>query len=118
MTAASMTGCGGAARTPAPAGVDVTVDEALKLWQDKAAVIIDVRTAEEYREGHIPGAPLIPLAELAGRAGEVPRDKKVLIICRSGNRSAQATKLLRDKGFDNVYNIAGGIKEWRGPIAK
>jgi rhodanese-related sulfurtransferase len=116
MTISVIAGCGGAASPQT--NVDVTAQQALKMWQAKEATIIDVRTPEEYREGHIPDAPLIPLSELASRSAEVPKDKKVLIICRSGNRSAQAIKLLRDKGFTNVYNVTGGMSEWRGPVVK
>lgn len=98
--------------------IDVSIDEALRLWQSKEAVIVDIRTPEEYQAGHIPGVPLIPLDQLDKRAGEIPNDQKVLLICRSGNRSSQGTKLLRSKGFDNVYNVAGGMLAWRGPVEK
>jgi len=78
------------------------VDEALRLWQNKEAVIIDVRTPGEYRDGHIPGVVNIPLDELEKRMGEISREKKTVLICRTGNRSAQGTKLLRNKGFGHV----------------
>lgn len=97
-------------------GVNVSIEQAVSLWKNKEAVIIDVRTPEEYRQGHIPGVALIPLNELASRTNEIPKDKKVLVICRSGNRSAQGTKLLRNKGFANVYNVSGGMNQWSGPI--
>ncbi|MDF2572763.1 MAG: sulfurtransferase [Sporomusa sp.] len=109
-------GCGGAGAFQG--GVNVTVDEALALWQNKEAIIIDVRTQQEYQEGHIQGVPLIPLNQLDSRVGEVPKTQKVLLICRSGNRSGQGTSLLRSKGFDNVYNIDGGMLAWRGPVVK
>ena len=108
----------GCSQSPAGASVDVSVDEALRLWQNKEAVLIDVRTPAEYREGHIPGVVNIPLDELEKRLGEIPRDKKVVLICRTGNRSAQGTKLLRGKGFDNVYNSTGGMSSWKGPVTK
>lgn len=98
--------------------VDVSIDDALKMWQNKEAVIIDIRTPEEYKDGHIPGVALIPLDQLDTRMNEVPKDKKVLIICRSGNRSAKGTSLLRKNGFDNVYNVTGGMLAWRGPQEK
>lgn len=108
-------GCG---QSPASASVDVSVDEALRLWQNKEATLIDVRTPGEYRDGHIPGVVNIPLDELEKRLGEVPKEKKVVIICRTGNRSAQGTKLLRSKGFDNVFNSTGGMSTWKGPVEK
>ncbi|SMC76661.1 rhodanese-like domain-containing protein [Sporomusa malonica] len=116
MILAFSVGCGGAGATQG--GVNVTVDEALALWQNKEAFVIDVRTQQEYQDGHIPGAPLIPLNQLERRIDEVPKNQKVLLICRSGNRSGQGTSLLRSKGFDNVYNIDGGMLAWRGPVVK
>ena len=110
-----LTGCGAGASDPA---VDVSVGEALRLWQNKEAILIDVRTPAEYRDGHIPGVANIPLDELEKRIGEIPKDKKVVLICRTGNRSAQGTKLLRSKGFSNVYNSTSGMTSWKGPVTK
>jgi len=110
-----LAGCGAQGTEP---GVDVSVDEALRLWQNKEAIIIDVRTPAEYRDGHIPGVTNIPLDELEQRMNEVPKDKKVVLICRTGNRSAQGTKLLRSKGFSNVFNSTGGMSTWKGPVEK
>ena len=112
---AMLAGCG---QSPAGAGVDISVDEALRLWQNKEAIIIDVRTPGEYRDGHIPGVVNIPLDELEKRIGEIPKDKKVVLICRTGSRSAQGTRLLRSKGFNNVYNSTGGMSTWKGPVEK
>ena len=97
-------------------GIDISIDQALQMWQNKEAIIIDVRTPQEYREGHIPGVVNIQLDQLEDRSSEVPKDKKVLLICRSGNRSSQGTSLLRSRGFDNVYNITEGMNKWRGPV--
>ena len=110
-----LTGCGAGASDPA---VDVSVGEALRLWQNKEAILIDVRTPAEYRDGHIPGVANIPLDELEKRVSEVPKDKKVVLICRTGNRSAEGTKLLRKKGLANVYNSTGGMTTWKGPVTK
>ena len=112
---AMLAGCG---QSPAGAGVDISVDEALRLWQNKEAIIIDVRTPGEYRDGHIPGVVNIPLDELEKRIGEIPKDKKVVLICRTGSRSAQGTRLLRSKGFNNVYNSTGGMSTWKGPVER
>jgi glyoxylase-like metal-dependent hydrolase (beta-lactamase superfamily II)/rhodanese-related sulfurtransferase len=77
--------------------------------------IIDVREEEEFTGplGHIRGAQLIPLAELGARAGELDRDSPLVTVCRSGARSAQATVLLRQAGFENVANLSGGMLRWR-----
>ena len=75
-------------------------------------VLIDVREDSEYAEGHIPGATLIPLGQIPDRLDEIPTDKTVVAVCRSGNRSGQATDYLREQGFDNVHNMEGGMNAW------
>ena len=99
-------------------GFSMTTEEALALWQVGEAVIIDVRTPKEYQEGHIPDVPLIPLDQLENRLEEVPQERQVLLICRSGRRSSLGTNFLRSKGFEQVYNIEGGMLAWHGPVAK
>ena len=74
--------------------------------------VLDVREQWEYNEGHIPGVTLLPLGELPARMDEIPTDKEVIVTCRSGNRSGQATDFLRQNGFDNVHNMQGGIVAW------
>jgi rhodanese-related sulfurtransferase len=76
-------------------------------------VLIDVREQFEYDEAHIPGVTLIPLGEVPERMDEIPTDKTVIITCRSGNRSGQATDFLRQNGFTNVHNMDGGINAWK-----
>lgn len=71
-----------------------------------------MRTQEEYDEGHIKGSTLIPVQELDKRLSEIPRDTKMLVYCRAGHRSAQASEILVNNGFKEVYNMKGGIEEW------
>lgn len=75
-------------------------------------VIIDVRESEEFALGRIPSSTLIPLEELARRTDEVPTDKPVIMVCRSGNRSAEAVKILQKAGFTNIHNMTGGMRAW------
>ncbi len=76
--------------------------------------IIDVRGDDEYCSGtgHIPGAELIPLPQL--ERGKFPQkdDKPILVVCRSGARSARAASLLASEGYTNLYNLSGGIMSW------
>lgn len=77
--------------------------------------IVDVREPAEFTGGlgHIAGARLIPLGELQARADEIGRDRPIVTVCRAGSRSAQAFNLLRQSGFQNVANLAGGMLRWR-----
>lgn len=72
------------------------------------AMYLDVRYPEELMKGYVAGAKNIPLNELASRMGELPKDKDILIYCRSGRRSEAASNLLMKNGFERVYNVAGG----------
>ena len=96
----------------------VSMEEAVKAWRNREAVFVDVRTVEEYKQGHVPGAVLIPLAEIENRRGEIPIDKKVYIICRSGNRSSQANLILQKRGIGNTYSVNGGMLDWQGDVEK
>jgi sulfur dioxygenase len=77
--------------------------------------VLDVRGADEFTDalGHIRGARLLPLPDLASRAAELDRSRPIVAVCRSGARSAQATVLLRKAGFEKVANLAGGMLRWR-----
>ena len=72
------------------------------------AVFVDVRNLPELNEGYAPNAVNIPLPELKQRVGELPKDKDLLIYCRSGRRSEAATRILMEQGYDRVYNVLGG----------
>ncbi|MEX1377180.1 MAG: rhodanese-like domain-containing protein [Eubacteriales bacterium] len=77
-------------------------------------LLLDVRTQEEYDAGHIDGSTLIPVTELQSRLDEISdyKDKKVLVYCRSGNRSVTASNILLDSGFTQVYNLETGFNAW------
>jgi len=84
-------------------------------------MLLDVRTPEEYAEGHIAGAKLIPIQVLAEHLKDVPKDKQVYVYCHSGGRSARASKLLAANGFSHIENIEGGIVAWKAagyPVEK
>lgn len=114
-----LAGCGGAT-APVATAVDVrplpnTVDVAtVKALQGRSDVVVfDVREPSEYAAGHIPDVTLIPMNQVPGRINEIPRDKTVILTCRSGNRSGQVADFLRQQGFTNVHNMAGGIVAWQ-----
>lgn len=91
---------------------EISVPEA-KAMQDSGAFMLDVREQSEWNEMHMPGATHIPLGELAGRVDELPQDKPVVVVCRSGNRSREGREILKQAGFTNVASMAGGMKDWQ-----
>jgi rhodanese-related sulfurtransferase len=76
------------------------------------AEIVDVRTAVEFKEGHLPQARNIPLEELRGRLDELPADREIHLVCGVGQRAYYATRALLQRGFD-VLNLPGGMKTYR-----
>ena len=97
---------------PAPLPLQVSVTEAAAR-RDQGAFILDVREQAEWNEVHIPGATLIPLGTLADRVKEVPDDREIVVVCRSGNRSQAGRDILLQAGFTRVTSMAGGMNEWR-----
>lgn len=96
------------------AGPSLSTLEATQLINRSDALVVDLRSAEDYAKGHVLGAKSIPLADLARRAGELDKFKaKPLILhCGDGNRASGGLSVLRGKGFDKVHNLAGGYAAW------
>lgn len=90
----------------------INVSQAYDLYQ-AGAFVLDVRTVEEWNEFHAPNTTLIPLDQLASRLSEVPRERQIVVVCRSGNRSQQGRDILLSAGFEQVTSMAGGLNEWR-----
>ena len=111
----SAAGCISTTQSPEKAGyVDVSVQQAKEMIDNGEVFILDVRTQEEYDTGHIRGSTLIPVQVLKERLDEIPKDKKILVYCRTGRRSTQASEILVNNGFKAVYNMKGGIVDWTG----
>ena len=87
-------------------------DAAAAIASDTPPQVLDVRTAEEFAQGHLPSATLIPHDELAARLAELDRDRPVLVYCRSGRRATDAEKVLAANGFD-VRQIEGSWLRWQ-----
>lgn len=79
--------------------------------------LLDVRQPGEYAQGHLPGAKMIPLGELQARLPEMVSQRFTVVYCRSGNRSRSAVGILNGAGFDDVYNMEGGILAYNGLVA-
>lgn len=110
----SLAGCGAAAPGRQSSYARISAEDAqAQMQQAEAFVLLDVRTPEEYAEGHIEGALLIPHTELEARAGaELPnKELPIFVYCRSGNRSKTASLELLAMGYTEVYDF-GGISGW------
>ena len=84
-----------------------------KMYRGERVVLVDVRTPQEHAGGHIPGSVLLPVSEVADRAGTVLKDKEaeILVYCASGARSARAARVLTGMGYPSVTNL-GSIRNW------
>lgn len=107
----------------ARSGENVTVATATLLINREDALVVDVRESAEWSAGHIPNARHIALGHLANRLAEIEKykDKPVIMVCASGNRSASGCSILKKAGFARVYNLSGGMRAWIDaglPIAK
>jgi rhodanese-related sulfurtransferase len=91
---------------------DISISEAAKM-RTEGAFILDVRELSEWEQFHIPGSTLIPLGQLSSRVGEVPRDRDVVVVCRTGNRSKKGRDILVKAGFPRVTNMKGGVTDWK-----
>jgi rhodanese-related sulfurtransferase len=108
-----------APRATAPVPTAITVTQASQL-RDQGAFILDVREPSEWTQFHIPGATLIPLGSLPNRLSEVPKDRQVVVVCRTGIRSAKGRDILLNAGLTKVTSMTGGMNQWQAqglPIA-
>ena len=116
-----LTACGQASENDQEAVyVNITAEEAKQIMDsEEGYIILDVRTQEEYDQGHIPGAVLIPNTEIEARAkDELPdKDQLILVYCRSGNRSKKAAEILVELGYTNIKEF-GGIIDWPYEVEK
>lgn len=103
---------------PAPAQLEfhdqlVPLERFQEIASDPGTLVFDIRERGEYRRGHVPGATLLPLRLLLDEAPRLPRDRPLLLVCRSGRRSSRALHMLADLGFTNVHGLVGGILAWQ-----
>ena len=97
----------------------ITSDEAKKMMETEKPIVVDVRSLEEYNEGHIPNAISVPLETIENEAEAKLKNKNdlILVYCRSGRRSREAALKLIEKGYTNVIDF-GGIQDWNGEVVK
>jgi rhodanese-related sulfurtransferase len=102
---------------------EVTPNEAVLMMNHDNAMVLDVREANEYSDGKIKGSKHIPLGSLKQRMDEIKdfKDQKVIVVCRSGNRSGQASETLCKSEYGQVFNLKGGVMAWQSdnlPLVK
>lgn len=119
LAAVALAGCGSSSTEEAASGETAAVvlaspEEAQALIDTGEVKLLDVRTPEEFAEGHLAGAENIDFyaADFADQIGALDQGEKYVVYCRSGNRSGQATALMADKGFGSVTDVDGGIVAW------
>ena len=91
--------------------IDVEQLDALLTDASGDVELVDVREPAEFAQAHVPGARLVPLGTLQGALGDLPRDRRLYVVCAVGARSAAAADFLVSQGFDAV-NVAGGTRAW------
>ena len=98
---------------------EISSIEGMKFMSNSNYIFLDVRTTAEHKAVSIPNTPVIPVQELASRLNEIQKlkKKKIIVYCRSGNRSRKGTAILINAGFDAV-NLIGGMNQWQGPVEK
>lgn len=89
-----------------------------RLEKGEKPMIVDVREDWEYQEGHIPGSVLYPLNQIRSWANKLNKEEEIVLVCRSGSRSAVAYQFLQANGFKNLKNMSGGIITWSGPVKR
>ncbi len=93
--------------------LQISPNEFRELMENSDSLLIDVREPAEFSRAHLEGAQSMPLRELLNNAGDLPRDRRLLISCRSGRRTARALFVLEDFGYDKLVGLRGGILAWR-----
>ncbi len=95
-------------------GAGVSPLQATLMINREDAIIVNVREPHEYAAGHVPNARHIPMGQVDKRLGELDKfkDKPVIVVCQSGNRSSSTCNALTKRGFEKVYNLSGGISAW------
>lgn len=109
-------------RLKSQALTQISVNDAVRLI-NKGATVIDVRSAEEYKAGHIVSARNVELSEIEAdqKAVKKPKNKMLVLVCDTGSISARATRVLRKAGFENAFSLKSGLKSWRSenlPLVK
>lgn len=93
---------------------NIDIDTFDRLREKGEFEVIDVRTLEEFEQGHIPGAKVVDVksSDFQDKIAQMDKDKEYLVYCRSGNRSSKALQIMKEAGFTNAHNVEGGYLKW------
>ena len=99
----------------ATGGAQLGTLDATRLMNQGATLVLDIREGDDYASGHLPRARHIPLSQLSKRVDEIGkfREKPVLVTCRNGAKAGAASRLLKQAGFKNVFELRGGVSAWQ-----
>jgi rhodanese-related sulfurtransferase len=98
--------------------VEIKPEELYRQLGEGGVTVLDVREPEEYQDGHIPGAVLVPLRTLQVKLPSIPRERSLVTVCRSGRRSAAAAAELKAAGVEGVRSLAGGMATWHYEVER
>lgn len=90
----------------------VSVQDAVQLTNAREGLFLDVRSAEHFKAGNIPQSRNIPLADIAQKAGNLPKDKPIIVVCERGRNAVEVVNTLKGKGYEEVYCLQGGLAAW------
>lgn len=95
-------------------GTNLDVKQVSEMMENEDIVVVDVRTPQEYNQGHLKGAQLVDFygANFKEEIGKLDKAKKYVVYCRSGGRSAKSVQMMKEMGFTDVYNMSGGFISW------
>ena len=95
------------------AGPALSTLQATQLINSRNAIVVDVRTPEEFAKGSLPGARNVPMDKVDEKMRDIKKDKPLIVVCATGNRAGRVAAQLRAGGFGEVYVLAGGLAAWR-----
>jgi len=93
-------------------GTQLSVQDAIQLANRQHGIFVDIRSADQFKNGSVPQARNIPGDELEAKAGTLPKNKPIILVCDTGTRTAAAAGTLRKLGFEQVFSMQGGLRSW------
>ena len=97
---------------PRTGGASVNTNQAVQMINQRQAVVVDVRPADQYTAGHIAQARNIPLDEIEQKAGSLPKNKPLIIVCENGRTAGRAAAKFKSLGHEEVVSLEGGVNAW------